>query len=139
MGTFRRAGLAPGIYDEIITRAVEDQLERLDPARFDVERRAVDRSADVTSPLVSLLRGALDLALDELGGESARTLALAGDVLSALAKHAPRAFKDGEVQVRPERLVSIISRPGAAPGRPRGSLHASSLIVNAEGESLLDH
>jgi superfamily II DNA or RNA helicase/HKD family nuclease len=48
-------------------------------------------------------------------------------------------FEDGEVHLVPERLLGIVSKPAALPAFPRGSLHASNLIVNAEGESLLDH
>lgn len=139
MGTFRRSRLAPGIYDEVITGAVDAQLQQLDPVAFAIERRHLEKSADVTPPLSALLRDAVELALDELGGDSARTLTLAQDVLATLARHAPRVFKDGEVQLRPERLLGIVPKPAALPAFPRGSLHVSNLIVNAEGESLLDH
>jgi superfamily II DNA or RNA helicase/HKD family nuclease len=139
MGTFRRTRLAPGIYDEVITSAVDAQLQRLDASAFAIERKQIEKSADVTPPIAALLRDALDLTLDELGGESAKTINLAEDILATLARHAPRAFKDGEVQLRPERLLGIVPKPAALPSFPRGSLHTSNLIVNAEGESLLDH
>ncbi|WP_242344107.1 DUF3427 domain-containing protein [Anaeromyxobacter terrae] len=139
MGTFRRSRLAPGIYDEVITGAVEAQLQQLDGSTFAIERKHIEKSADVAPPLAALLRDALDLTLDELGGESAKALKLAEDVLGTLARHAPRVFKHGEVQLRPERLLGIVPKPAALPSFPRGSLHTSNLIVNAEGESLLDH
>ncbi len=139
MGMFRRSRLAPGIYDEVITGAVEGQLQRLDAAAFAIQRKEIEKSADIAPPVATLLRDAVDLALDELGGDSAGTLRLAEDVLAALAAHAPKVFKDGEVRLRPERLLGIVPRPGEPPGLPRGSLHTSNLIVNAEGESLLDH
>jgi superfamily II DNA or RNA helicase/HKD family nuclease len=139
MGTFRRASLAPGIYDEVISRAVEAQLARLDPSTTAIDREQLARTGDVSAPIVSLLRDALDLAVEELGGEPAPTLALGEDLLATLARHAPKAFEDGELHLRPERLRSLVARPAAPPRPPRGSLHASSLIVNAEGDSLLDH
>ena len=139
MGTFRRSRLVPGIYDEVITRAVEAELQRLDPASLAIERKQIEKSAGVVSPLATLLRDAIDLALDELGDESAKTLRLAEDVLATLARHTPKLFKKGEAELKPERLLGIIPRPSDPPRLPRGSLHTSSLIVNAEGESLLDH
>jgi len=139
MGTFRRPRLAPGIYDEVITHAVERQLARLDVMRTAVVREQFTKTGDASAPIVSLLRDALDLAVDELGGEPASTLGLAEELLATLARHAPKAFKDGELQLLPERLLSIVTRPADPPRPPRGSLHSSNLIVNAEGESLLDH
>jgi superfamily II DNA or RNA helicase/HKD family nuclease len=139
MGTLRRPRLAPGIYDEVITRSVAAQLQRLDAAAYEVTRKQIEKSADVTPLLAALLRDAVDLGLDELGGDSARTLRLAEDLLATVARHAPRVFNDGEVELTPERLLGIVATPAALPAFPRGSLHASSLIVNAEGESLLDH
>lgn len=139
MGTFRRPLLTPGIYDEVITHAVERQLAHLDATTTAVVREKFAKTRDASSPIASLLRDALDLALDELGGEPAQTLGLAEDLLATLARHAPKTFKDGELQLLPERLLSIVTRPADPPRPPRGSLHSSSLIVNAEGESLLDH
>src|SRR5512133_3283111 len=139
MGTFRRSKLAPGIYDEVITGAVDAQLQRLDASTFAIERKQIEKSADVSPPLTTLLRDALDLTLDELGGESGKALRLAEDVLATLARHAPHAFQGGEAQLRGERLLGIVAKPAALPPFPRGSLHTSNLIVNAEGESLLDH
>lgn len=139
MGTFRRPLLAPGIYDEVISNAVERQLARLDARTTAVVREPFAKTSDASAPVVSLLRGALELAVEELGGEPVQLLALAEDLLGALARHAPKAFKDGELQLRPERLLSVVTRPADPPRPPRGSLHTSNLIVNAEGESLLDH
>ncbi len=139
MGTFRRSRLAPGIYDEVITGSVAAQLDRLDAAAFEVTRKRIEKSADVTSALAALLRDAVDLSLEELAGDSASTLQLAQDVLAALARRVPRLFHEGEIRLTPERLLGIVGRPAALPPFPRGSLHSSSLIVNAEGESLLDH
>jgi superfamily II DNA or RNA helicase/HKD family nuclease len=139
MGTFRRPQLVPGIYDEVITHAVESQLAHLDSATTAIVREQFAKTSDTSAPIVSLLRDALDLAIDELGGEPAPTLGLAEDLLATLARHAPKAFRDDELQLRPERLLSVVTRPAAPPRPPRGSLHTSNLIVNAEGESLLDH
>ena len=139
MGSFRRSGLAPGIYDEVVTSALDADLQRLDPTRFAARREVIENSADITPPAATLLRDALDLALDEVRSEPARALGLTEDVLATLARHAPRVFKSGEVHLRQERLTAIVPVPGELPRFPRGSLHTSSLIVNAERESLLDH
>jgi len=57
-----------------------------------------------------------------------------------LRSHAPRVFgRDDELRLNAERLTAIVARPAQAPERPRGSLHASRLIVNAEGDQLLEH
>ena len=53
--------------------------------------------------------------------------------------HAPRVFEHDELRLNAERLTAIVARPAKAPDRPRGSLHASSLIVNAEGDQLLEY
>ncbi len=82
----------------------------------------------------------LALALAELKADSGKGLALAEALLAVLRSHAPRVFeRDDELCLNAERLTAIVARPAQAPERPRGSLHASSLIVNAEGDQLLGH
>jgi superfamily II DNA or RNA helicase/HKD family nuclease len=136
MGTLRRPGLVPGIYDEVVTKRVESELSQLGPS-LEAVRQEVG-SEGVASPLAALLRDALDLALDELQPEA--TLQLGQAVLQVLHTHAPKALKRaGELELKPQRLLSIVEKPAQAPARPKGSLLTSSLLVNAEGDSLLDH
>ncbi len=139
MASFRRAHLAPGIYDEIVTAALEHQLQELDPASFVVARERLSNTTDVTSPVATLLRNALDLALEDAAGDSARTVKLAENVLAVLAEQTPQQFRKPELELKLERLLSIAAKPSLAPPRPRGSLHVSSLLVNAAGDSLLEH
>lgn len=139
MGTWRRPNLVPGIYDEIISERLEGELQRLRPT-LEAVRRQLAQSENIASPLATLLREAVDLALTEHDDDPVKSVALTEAVLVLLQQHAPHAFKGSEEsRLRPERLTAILERPGLAAGRPKGSLHASSLIVNAEGDSLLEH
>lgn len=139
MGSWRRPHLVPGIYDEIITERLETELQKLGPA-FEISRNQLAKSESIACSLAALLREAIDLALTEHHGDSAESLALAEGVLALLQQRAPQAFKRSEeLHLRHERLRTIVQLPSSEPARPKGSLHASSLIVNAEGDSLLDH
>lgn len=139
MGKWRRRELKPGIYDELISVRMVGELERLDPA-FSAVRRSLGDKEDVAAPVATLLSEAIDLALTELRGKPDETRSLAEAVLAALRKHAPRAFeRTDELSFRPERLHAIAPRLAKKLAPPIGSLHVSRLVVNAEGESLLDH
>ena len=139
MSNWRRESLSPGIYDEPISERVEQQLAELSE-RFEVHRRHATGAELAGLPLESLLADAVALALRSVGSDREATFNLAHEVLSLLQRHAPRAFpRPEELRLRDDHLVAIAERPAVAPQRPRGSLHASSLIVNAEGERLLDH
>lgn len=139
MPTWRRTALPPGAYDELVTAYLERQLVTLD-SELEAHRKPVAHTEAIGAVVESLLREALDLALNELRGDSSATLALAEQVLAVLQSHARAAFpRDAELQLKPERLLAITRRPALVAERPFGSLHASSLIVNAEGDRLLDH
>ena len=139
MGTWRRAKLVPGVYDEVVTEQLAADLAGLDPG-FKVIQNELTKAERLATPLATLLRGAVDLALAECDKESASSIALTQAVLKVLQTHAPRAFdRDAELRFRTSRLQAIVAPPASEPSRPRGSLHASSLIVNADGDSLLDH
>ena len=86
-----------------------------------------------------MLREALDLALEEAAGDTRASVQLAERVLATLAGERPKAFRGTELELRLQHLHSIVRAPAAPPRRPRGSLHTSSLLVNAAGESLLEH
>src|SRR5512138_3507191 len=134
MGTLRRPTLVPGIYDEVVTERVDAELSRLD-ANLAVVRQALGKTEAVASPLSALLRDAVDLALDSLEAEDSVKLSEA--VLNVLHQHAPSAFRrSSELALKRERLLAIVEKPAEPPPRPKGSLHTSSLIVNAENDSL---
>jgi superfamily II DNA or RNA helicase/HKD family nuclease len=139
MGGWRRAELKAGVYDEIVSARVDRQLAALGDA-FDVHRAALKTSEPIGAVLESLLADGVALALAELKADSGKGIALAEALLAVLRKHAPGVFeRDDELRLHAERLTAIVARPAQVPERPRGSLHASSLIVNAEGDRLLEH
>jgi superfamily II DNA or RNA helicase/HKD family nuclease len=139
MSNWRRPSLVPGIYDEVVSQRVEAELKQLGP-ELSAVLTEITQSQSVSAPLGSVLRAALDLALADREAHLDESLSLAHDVLQVLRRHAPKAFpRDVELQFRAQRLTSIVTRPAEEPDRPKGSLHTSSLIVNAEGDSLLEH
>ena len=139
MGSWRRAELKAGVYDEIVSARLDRQLAALG-ADFDVHRAALTASEPIGAVLESLLGDGLVLALADLKADSAKGIALAEAILAVLRTHAPRVFeREDELRLHSERLSAIVAKPAQAPQRPRGSLHASSLIVNAEGDRLLEH
>lgn len=139
MGQFRRPTLVPGLYDEIVTERVASELAQLDPT-LEVVREALGKHATVATPLRVLLAEAIDLALDALKATPEDSIALTEEVLQVLARRLPTTFaQPNELRLTPERLNAITPKRVATPARPRGSLHASQLLVNAEGDSLLAH
>src|SRR5436190_376990 len=139
MGAWRRSELKSGVYDEIVSERVDRQLADLGAA-FDIHRSPLKVSDPIGPVLESLLGDGVALALAELKADSTKGLALAEALLAVLHAHAPRAFgRENELRLNAERLTAIVARPAPAPDRPRGSLHASSLIVNAEGDQLLEY
>ena len=139
MGGWRRAELKAGVYDDIVSARLDRQLAALGDA-VNVHRAAIKASEAIGPVLESLLAEGVALALAELKADSAKGIALAEALLVVLRKHAPGVFeRDEELRLRAERLTAIVARPSQLPERPRGSLHASSLIVNAEGDRLLEH
>src|SRR6185436_4749076 len=139
MPTWRRTELAPGAYDELLSVRLERQLAALDP-QLDIHRKPVAHTEAIGAIVESLLREAIDLALSELRNDSPAALALAEQILAVVHSHVRSAFpRDDELRLKPERLLAITRRPAMVAERPIGSLHSSSLLVNAEGDRLLDH
>lgn len=138
MGQWQRPRLVPGIYDELITERVNTQLRELGPG-FEVLRKELAKDDLAVPAVTTLLKNAVELALSEQAGRE-DSLELATRVLHVLREHAPKAFKGlDELQLHKERLEAIVAAPARPFERPRGSLHVSSLIANAEGESLIEH
>jgi hypothetical protein len=65
MPTWRRAELAPGTYDELISARLERLLAGLDP-QLNIHRKPVARTEAISVLIESLLGEAIDLALSEL-------------------------------------------------------------------------
>jgi superfamily II DNA or RNA helicase/HKD family nuclease len=140
MGRLRRTKLGPGIYDEVLDEHVRQQLERLDPDLLFAVHHSIKRDEEVGPALITRLHEAIELAFLELREKPSDAIGLAQELLDILRRRAPRPFKKPEeLQLLSQRLTAIIERPAKELSPPRGSLHRSALIVNAEGESLLDH
>lgn len=141
MSIWRRsqAQLPPGIYDEVVTEALESRLDAL-KATHAVETHEVTKDSDVDEQLVTLVRDAARIAI---GAKSSALdkIALARSLLAPLTGGA--AFREGETALRDLVLRGITPLvPGlkATPGAPpRGSILSSGLITNAHGESVLSH
>jgi superfamily II DNA or RNA helicase len=139
MGMWQRTLINSGIYDEIVSARLNDRLKSLGPA-FEIVRRELTKNEDISSPLATLLRAAIDLALTEQEKDPEKGIALATSILNTLHEHSPKVFtRPDELVLRSERLLAIVNRPSREAERPKGSLHTSSLLVNAEGDSLLEN
>ncbi|MEI7703492.1 MAG: DUF3427 domain-containing protein [Deltaproteobacteria bacterium] len=141
MSIWRRtqASLRPGVYDEIVSEALERRL--LELARtHEFELQDVARDSDVDEQLVTLVRDAARIAI---GSEASavRKIATAKAMLTVLRDL--EGFRAGETELRDRILRGITAiTPGLPVGRsapPRGSLLSSSLVTNAHGESVLVH
>jgi superfamily II DNA or RNA helicase/HKD family nuclease len=139
MTVWRRPALVPGIYDEVVTARVRALLAALPQALQAEEDPLPDRS-DVATAVGTLLRDALDAALDDASDDRDRILSMANELLTLLDRHAPGSFaKPHDWTLSTSRLRAVVERPASGYARPLGSLHRSSLIANAEGDRLIDH
>jgi superfamily II DNA or RNA helicase/HKD family nuclease len=138
MTRWRRSALIPGIYDEIVTPRVRGHIERL-PETLTPVVEELGKKTDVSAPVASMLREAIDAALDEHSDDPAATLAMATDLLAVVRKHSPQQLPEDDLVLSTSRLRAILAKPATELSRPFGSLHRSSLIANAEGDQLLDH
>ncbi|MFO0675871.1 MAG: DEAD/DEAH box helicase family protein [Polyangiaceae bacterium] len=134
----RPTGLPVGIYDELVSERRATDLARLLPGQVDL--RDVRDDSEVDEQLIALLREAARIALGSKKKASDK-LRIVGRLLDQLASES--AFVDGELRLLPQLLKRVhpvvhgetVKQATA----PRGSLHASTLITNAQGESVLDH
>lgn len=138
MGSFRRPDLVPGLYDELVTLRAQARLAALSP-ELEPRCEPVGPNEDLVAPLTGLLTEAVALALGELRREPQRCLELAEAVLHLLNGPERTLGEPDELKLLPDRLRAIVARPAVALGAPLGSLHTSRLLVNAEGETLLEH
>ncbi|MGB8929890.1 MAG: DUF3427 domain-containing protein [Anaeromyxobacteraceae bacterium] len=141
MSIWRRSQpqLPPGIYDEVVTDALEARMAALEDTHA-IETHEVTRDSEVDEQLVTLVRDAARIAI---GAKSSALdkIAVARSLLAPLK--GATAFRDGETALRDlvlrgitPRVAGLVPTP-AAP--PRGSILSSGLITNAHGESVLSH
>jgi superfamily II DNA or RNA helicase/HKD family nuclease len=139
MTLWRRPRLVAGIYDEVVTARVQQHLDTL-PADLESRVVALSEKGHVVAPLTSLLREAIDAALEEVGDNRDKAIAFADALFSVLEEHAPEAIgRAADHHLAPRLLRAIVKKPATDYQRPLGSLHRSSLIANAEGDQLIDH
>lgn len=137
MTMWRRTQLTPGVYDEPITERLREQIDALGSQLVAHQQPA---TAGAVASLQAWLAEALGLALEAVAHDHEETIVLAHEVVALLARRAPRAFpRAGELRLTDKHLRAVVEMPSAESSRPRGSLHAGSLLVNAEDERLIDH
>lgn len=133
------ATLPAGVYDEIVSEALEARLVSLERTHA-IDLAEVLRDSDVDEQLVTLVRDAARIAIGARR-DAREKVAVARDLLDRLAREG--GFRPGETVLRERILRGVVPRGvghGTASGdHPRGSLLSSGLITNAHGESVLSH
>ncbi len=145
MPTLRRGAgldrLPSGLYEDVITDALETHLTQLEPG--EVERAKLEPD-DALEALTQLVSQATRLALDTLRGKDAvqDRVRVAARVLETLREAAPEVFRPGETSPQDALLLSI-SRKGPLglipdkPARPATALTRSDLFTNSERHSVV--
>ncbi len=140
MPAWRRTKLVPGLYDEPVSEHLQREVMALGPAAL-LHPTRTDESE--IPGLEAWLGEAVGLALQSVAkrkDHAAAMPALVHDLMEVLKLHAPGAFsRPAELILTNQWLQAVTEGAAKSPERPRGSLHAPSLLVNAEGEHLLDH
>lgn len=133
--------LPDGLYERLVTRALNEKLLRFDPARTRVERQVLDQ-AEAPATLARHVERVFARALRGLPEDErlARQAELANALL-AILKDVDRDVGGEEVALPPEELRTIQNLAGTdALSGPRGltvpliGLSDSDLLVNARGE-----
>src|SRR5687768_6238705 len=114
MPSFRRGtgaeSLPDGLYEDVITEALSSELLALRTANASIQRTPLGE--EDLDALVTLITEASRIALESIGGKTAveDRVKVARDVLDALHRAAPRAFRAGETAPTAELLMSV-TRP----------------------------
>lgn len=131
--------LAPGIYDRLITRQLDEDLRLLEP---ELLRRArlnpLDAHDVLVRHLAALTRRALRAAADRSDEREplAQEIALANQIAAAIAELSPDVDDGDQVVTAAEELLTAIvaSREATEPVRPATPLWASALLVNGHNQ-----
>lgn len=134
--------LPPGIYDRLITRGLEEHLERLLQDGWDADRDrldAVEAPARLSKHVGDVVRRVLE-GISEPGARAE----VVGGVLDLLHGHALEGAMDERVADTPEPLLRAVQPAVEGPGRlrlvpPVLGVGQSDLLVNARGEPNLLH
>lgn len=135
--------LPPGLYDDLVTVALERLIGSLDASSRAQHAELSD--GDAPARLSRHVADAVAMVLDAFDddGRTAAGAALVHDLLAVLAHHAPEAIPDLHL-VQPTRTLTVVE-PRLPDGsyrtieRPLTSLHDTTLLVNAPGEPTILH
>lgn len=131
--------LPPGLYDQIVDRALADSLAAIDASLTDVSPLRLDDAHDLIARAVETR---VRQALKATGGEDeharlSNQVALANRVLTLLASDAQSGTDDTDELESPPRKLQAIREPvepprePTSPPRPRIPLRSSDLLINA--------
>lgn len=133
-----RDALADGLYEDVVSSALEGALQGLRAEQATVATTALAGEAS-TELLARTVDQAVRLVLDTQTGEHAveKRLALVNALLRVVQEHAPPdAFRPGETILQPEVFLALRRShalgAAEAPPRPHTGLSRSELFVNAE-------
>lgn len=136
------SNLEPGLYEKLITRALEQILEQEFDEEF-VERDPLDRG-DAHVLIARHLYQKLTRFLGGLAGETEKQVELANRILQVVDDFMEEHHKDAVVHP-PQALHAIgaphprLTEESATPPRPSIPLSSSDLLVNAKNEPRVGH
>jgi superfamily II DNA or RNA helicase len=133
------ARLPPGIYEQLITHELDEELRLLEP---ELLRRASLNPADAHDVLArhvaALTRRALRAVADRTDQREtlAHEIALANRIAAAIAEVSQEVSDGDQVTTAAEELLTAIlsRREALAPVRPATPLWTSALLVNGRGQ-----
>lgn len=131
--------LSPGIYEQLITRELDEELQLLEPELLRRTNLDAAEAHDVlTRHVAALTRRALRALANRHDQREtlAREIALANRIAAAIA-NLSQEVDDGDqvITAAEELLTAIIDRRGASvPVRPATPLWTSALLVNGRGQ-----
>jgi superfamily II DNA or RNA helicase/HKD family nuclease len=123
------AGLAPGLYEQLITRRLEHELSRLPPDRvaaaaIDVSEIGIPLARHVAALVAATIAGMGD------GDRAAGGVELANTILSLCRA----AGREDEVAEGARMLLEVLPTLGARRPRPDVPLSQNAILVNGRGE-----
>ncbi len=130
--------LPDGLYDLLITRAVDRELQHIDPAwRAAVEDvDPADAHVAIARHIAAIVRAALyGIPQEE---RSARQAEVSNEIVRTLTQMLPRSASDGDLLIAPTQKLAAIYRFDSLrdnrPAAPEIPLGQSDLLVNARDE-----
>lgn len=139
-------GRKAGLYDELITLGLAQELSELERSGFRIFRDdldAADADAFLTRHFTRLLTRALKTV--EAEGRLEKQVHLANALREALSRLSDQEVSAEDSVKQPPETLSAISPPAiglvaeTAPQRPQIRLSSSDLLVNARGEPRIGH